>query len=77
MVDRCFYAPKDPYIDCPQPLGHGINLSAPHMFAHALERLEEQLKEGSKALDIGCGAGYLTACMTVMVLKNFIIFEIE
>jgi len=28
------------------------------------------LKEGERALDVGCGSGYLTACMAVMVGKT-------
>ena len=35
--------------------------------AHALELLSDHLKEGSKALDVGSGSGYLTACMALMV----------
>jgi protein-L-isoaspartate(D-aspartate) O-methyltransferase len=47
-IDRRFYAPKDPYTDCPQVIKDGINLSAPHMHAHALELLKDHLKEGNK-----------------------------
>lgn len=35
--------------------------------AHALERLKYQLVPGEKALDVGSGSGYLTACMAQMV----------
>ena len=42
------------------------------MHAYALEILKDHLKEGSKALDIGSGTGYLTACFAIMV---FTIFE--
>lgn len=35
--------------------------------AHALELLKDHLKEGNKALDVGSGSGYLTACMALMV----------
>lgn len=38
--------------------------------AHALEILSNHLKEGSKALDVGSGSGYLTACMALMVSWN-------
>jgi protein-L-isoaspartate O-methyltransferase len=76
-IDRGFYAPKNPYHDAPQALGHGINLSAPQMHAHALELLKDHLNEGGRGLDIACGAGYLTACMAVMVkFKLFIIIII-
>ena len=39
--------------------------------AYALEMLENQLKEGMKALDVGSGSGYLTACFALMVKKLF------
>ncbi|XP_018084162.1 protein-L-isoaspartate (D-aspartate) O-methyltransferase 1 isoform X2 [Xenopus laevis] len=42
-------------------------ISAPHMHAHALELLEDKLIEGAKALDVGSGSGYLTACFARMV----------
>lgn len=29
--------------------------------------MTDQLKEGSRALDVGSGSGYLTACMSYMV----------
>ena len=35
--------------------------------AHALELLKEQLSPGKKALDVGSGSGYLTACFALMV----------
>lgn len=35
--------------------------------AHALELLKDQLVEGAKALDVGSGSGYLTACFARMV----------
>lgn len=35
--------------------------------AHALELLSDHLKAGNKALDVGSGSGYLTACMALMV----------
>ncbi|KAI8422389.1 hypothetical protein MSG28_006246 [Choristoneura fumiferana] len=38
-----------------------------HGHAHALERLKNQLVPGEKALDVGSGSGYLTACMAHML----------
>ena len=40
------------------------------MHAYALEILKDHLKEGNKALDIGSGTGYLTACFATMVFEN-------
>jgi len=66
-VDRANYAPNNPYVDSPQPIGYGATISAPHMHAHALELLKDHLKPGNRALDVGSGSGYLTACMALMV----------
>ncbi|XP_063975293.1 protein-L-isoaspartate(D-aspartate) O-methyltransferase [Diachasmimorpha longicaudata] len=66
-VDRAKYTSGYPYIDAPQGIGYGVTISAPHMHAHALELLEDKLKPGNKALDVGSGSGYLTACMGVML----------
>lgn len=35
--------------------------------AHALELLSNHLKKGNRAMDVGSGSGYLTACMGHMV----------
>nr|XP_021201406.2 protein-L-isoaspartate(D-aspartate) O-methyltransferase isoform X1 [Helicoverpa armigera] len=66
-VDRKNYCPSAPYHDSPQTIGYSATISAPHMHAHALERLKNQLIPGEKALDVGSGSGYLTACMAMMV----------
>ncbi|XP_067847256.1 l-isoaspartyl protein carboxyl methyltransferase, like isoform X3 [Heptranchias perlo] len=42
-------------------------ISAPHMHAHALECLKDHLYEGARALDVGSGSGYLSACFARMV----------
>ncbi|XP_060079528.1 protein-L-isoaspartate(D-aspartate) O-methyltransferase-like isoform X1 [Ylistrum balloti] len=72
QVDRKNYV-KNPlyaYADSPQSIGYSVTISAPHMHAHALELLSDHLKEGSRALDVGSGSGYLTACMALMVGKS-------
>lgn len=66
-VDRGHFSKRNPYADSPQTIGYGVTISAPHMHAYALELLREHLKEGSHALDVGSGSGYLTACMALMV----------
>mmetsp|Transcript_21974 Transcript_21974/g.49500 ORF Transcript_21974/g.49500 Transcript_21974/m.49500 type:complete len:256 (+) Transcript_21974:11-778(+) len=68
-VDRGHYVPQrgTPYEDAPQPIGHRATISAPHMHAHVLELLADQLTEGKSVLDIGVGSGYLAACMARMV----------
>ncbi|KAJ3295685.1 Protein-L-isoaspartate(D-aspartate) O-methyltransferase [Borealophlyctis nickersoniae] len=47
------------------------------MHAHALEVLEPFLKPGNKALDVGSGSGYLTACMAHMVKPDGKVIGIE
>lgn len=43
--------------------------SRPELFQHAyaLELLRDHLRPGMRALDVGSGSGYLTACMALMV----------
>lgn len=55
------------YADSPQSIGYAVTISAPHMHVHALEVLKNHLRPGMKALDVGSGSGYLTACMAMMV----------
>lgn len=69
-VNRANYCRHNPYIDAPQTIGFGATISAPHMHAIALEALKDHLFEGAKALDVGSGSGYLTACMAMMVGRN-------
>ncbi|KAM3919245.1 protein-L-isoaspartate(D-aspartate) O-methyltransferase-like isoform 1-T1 [Leptodactylus fuscus] len=66
-TDRALYIKNFPYMDSPQSIGYKATISAPHMHAHALELLEDKLQEGAKALDVGSGSGYLTACFARMV----------
>lgn len=54
-VDRGNYCARSPYMDSPQSIGFGVTISAPHMHAHALEILKDNIKEGSKVLDVGSG----------------------
>ncbi|KAK3593444.1 hypothetical protein CHS0354_020207 [Potamilus streckersoni] len=66
-VDRGNFCKFNPYADSPQSIGYAVTISAPHMHSHALELLKDQLVEGSRALDVGSGSGYLTACMALLV----------
>ncbi|NXA26776.1 PIMT methyltransferase, partial [Ibidorhyncha struthersii] len=64
------YIKHFPYMDSPQSIGEMFHtslylLSTQH--AHALELLKDQLVEGAKALDVGSGSGYLTACFARMM----------
>lgn len=66
-VDRGHFSKNNPYRDAPQGIGFGVTISAPHMHAHALELLKDKLETGTRALDVGSGSGYLTACMAIML----------
>lgn len=66
-VDRAKYCKNNPYMDAPQGIGYNVTISAPHMHAHVLELLKDHLNDGERALDVGSGSGYLTACMAIMV----------
>ena len=76
-VDRAHFTRHDPYKDAPQSIGFAVTISAPHMHGYALQQLKNQLKEGSSALDVGSGSGYLTACMAVMVGETGKVVGIE
>uniref|UniRef100_A0AAF5PU73 Protein-L-isoaspartate O-methyltransferase n=1 Tax=Wuchereria bancrofti TaxID=6293 RepID=A0AAF5PU73_WUCBA len=64
-VDRADFTAITPYGDHPVSIGYSATISAPHMHAFSLELLKDHLKEWNKALDVGLGSGYLTACMAV------------
>lgn len=55
------------YWDRPLGIGYGATISAPHMHATALEHLKDHLVPGARALDVGSGTGYLSACMARLV----------
>ncbi|NXL62042.1 PIMT methyltransferase, partial [Chordeiles acutipennis] len=70
-TDRGHYIKYYPYMDSPQSIGDGMFhpfwCLFPTQHAHALELLKDRLVEGAKALDVGSGSGYLTACFARMM----------
>lgn len=58
------------YQDNPLSIGWNTTISAPHMHANTLEELKSHLKKAAKAIDIGCGSGYMTACMAEIMGPN-------
>ena len=58
------------YFDRALPIGWNTTISAPHMHANTLEILKDKLIKGGKALDIGVGSGFLTACLAEMMGKD-------
>lgn len=69
-VDRGNYCHFSPYMDSPQSIGYGVTISAPHMHAHALEILKDNLYEGAKALDVGSGIPYVSCRMPAWLLTH-------
>ncbi|XP_020607250.1 protein-L-isoaspartate(D-aspartate) O-methyltransferase-like [Orbicella faveolata] len=63
-VDRKHYCRTRAFEDSPQPIG---SCDAHDIHVYALQQLENHLKEGACALDVGSGSGYLTAAMAYMV----------
>lgn len=57
------------YQDSPHPIGYHQTISAPHMHGHAMELGYAAIKDVNKprVLDVGCGSGYLTACLGRLV----------
>lgn len=47
------------------------------MHAYALEYLTDKLVDGAKALDVGSGSGYLTACLAHMVGPRGTVYGVE
>ena len=67
-----------PYADSPQPLGHKVTISAPHMHAVALDALSERIRApASRVLDVGSGSGVLLACMARMAPADATIVGVE
>jgi len=63
------------YIDSPQPIGEGQTISAPHMVAMMVEKLD--LKEGQKVLEIGGGMGYHAAVIAEIIGEDGRVYSIE
>ena len=77
QVDRADFSPTNPYQDEPQKIGYNVVISAPHLHAYCLEALKDYLTEGSTALDIGFGSGYLTVAMSKMMNDKGKVIGIE
>lgn len=60
-----------PYVDSPMAIGYNATISAPHMHATCLQLLEENLKPGMHALDIGSGIFPLP--YSISVISAFIV----
>ncbi|CAK7270420.1 hypothetical protein SEPCBS119000_004082 [Sporothrix epigloea] len=82
-VDRAHYAPRQPYQDAPQSIGHGVTISAPHMHAMAVKHLGEFVLggdapgQGRRILDVGSGSGYLTHILAELAGADGAVVGIE
>ena len=54
----------------PISIGFGATMSSPQSHVQALDLLVDSLQAGGRALDVGSGSGYLTACMGYLVHKR-------
>ncbi|QSL64487.1 hypothetical protein MERGE_001788 [Pneumocystis wakefieldiae] len=76
-TDRALFCPSMAYEDAPQYIGYGATISAPHMHAISACLLEDSLRPGSKALDIGCGSGYFVALLAKMIQPGGTVVGVE
>jgi len=76
-VDRTDFTSSSPYEDCPQRIGFGATISAPHMHASALHNLEDVIREDSRILDVGSGSGYLVACFAKIIGSKGKVYGID
>jgi protein-L-isoaspartate(D-aspartate) O-methyltransferase len=60
---------RTPYVNKPISIGSNATISTPQQHATVLSLLVDVLQPGKKALDIGCGSGYLASAMAVLVGK--------
>ena len=74
------------YDDCPQSINYNATISAPHMHAYCMvslvfiikqEWLKDQIKPGSKVLDVGSGSGYLCAAFYELMEQKGKVVGIE
>jgi len=78
-VPREDFIPEDlrpeAYVDTPLPIGEGQTISAPHMVAIMVEKLD--LEPGQKVLEIGAGSGYHAAVCAEIVGPEGHIYTVE
>ncbi|MDH3364664.1 MAG: protein-L-isoaspartate O-methyltransferase [Thermoplasmata archaeon] len=65
----------DAYVDTPMPIGAGQTISAPHMVAIMVEKLD--LKQGHRVLEVGSGSGYHAAVVAEAIAPGGHVFTIE
>ncbi len=63
------------YVDMPQPIGRSQTISAPHMVAMMVEKLD--IEDGQKVLEIGGGRGYHAAVIAELVKEKGKVYSVE
>jgi len=76
-VDRSDFVPNNPYQNKPQTLEFNIKVSAPYMYALALEFLKDFCTEKSKILELGSGSGYLTCALARLTNYKGLVIGVE
>jgi protein-L-isoaspartate(D-aspartate) O-methyltransferase len=79
-IDRANYVPSTceyPYMERAVPIGFNATISAPHMHALGLDILSPKLLPGATVLDVGCGSGYISACLAYLVGPDGKVFGID
>jgi len=78
-VPRHLFVPerlrRKAYEDCPQPIGSGQTISAPHMVAIMCDLLE--LRSGHSVMEIGAGCGYHAAVIAKLVSPDGEVVSVE
>jgi protein-L-isoaspartate(D-aspartate) O-methyltransferase len=78
-VPREEFLPRDlrdeAYIDTPLPIGDGQTISAPHMVAIMVEKLD--LVPGMDVLEIGAGSGYHAAVVAEAISPGGHVYSME
>ncbi len=62
-VDRAEFIDQDPYTDRPQRLAEDSTISAPHVVAMMVEKLDPE----GRVLEMGSGSGYMLAILDELV----------
>eukprot|EP00485_Elphidium_margaritaceum_P004451 CAMPEP_0202700776 /NCGR_PEP_ID=MMETSP1385-20130828/13944_1 /ASSEMBLY_ACC=CAM_ASM_000861 /TAXON_ID=933848 /ORGANISM="Elphidium margaritaceum" /LENGTH=215 /DNA_ID=CAMNT_0049358041 /DNA_START=20 /DNA_END=663 /DNA_ORIENTATION=- len=76
-VDRSDFTRFNPYADAAMYIGYNCTISSPSLHAHALRELCLSLKRAKRALDIGCGSGYLLPVMAYLMGRDAKVIGIE
>ena len=69
-IDRGDFAKFSKYENHASLIGHGATISAPNIHSLALEIIKNHLKKGTRALDIGCGSGYLLVAFAKLMQES-------